>query len=238
MAKTEALLSLHSWYRQQGVTPFLLDFDVENMNKSGLQNFFPDAIKLDIHERGALDEFASICDRDDVEVVLADQGAGAGKETHRWFDRAYQDSKDLNLKFTSVGVTTNDAGAVQSVLRWGQELQNRVDYLIVLNEMRERDSPFEFWFNEPAVKEFTRAFRPHVMRMDSRIEEFQSELRNQTATLEQIIARTVGSDFLRRTKNLLRAKRYQRGLFKGFDEAASILLPRQRSLPSEPTPIS
>jgi len=238
VAKTEATLSLVSWYQQQGIQPYLLDFDVENVTKSGLQNFHPETLKFDVHERGALDEFLVICDRDDMEVVLADQGAGAGKETHRWFNRVYEDVKDLEVAFTSIGVTTNDAGAVQSVLNWAEELQDRVDYLVVLNEMRERDSAFDYWFGEPTVEQFTRTFRPHIMRMDSRIEEFQSELRNQVATLHQVIAREANCDFLRKTKNVLRAKRYQRHLFAGFDEAAAILLPSHRPLPKEPTPIS
>lgn len=61
VGKTEVLNCLVDWYREQGHSPTLLDFDIENANKSGLRNFFPDATKLDVHDEGALDEFFDIC---------------------------------------------------------------------------------------------------------------------------------------------------------------------------------
>ena len=60
VGKTEVLNCLINWYREQGFTPVLLDFDIENTNKSGLQNFFPEATKIDVHHEGALDEFFDI----------------------------------------------------------------------------------------------------------------------------------------------------------------------------------
>lgn len=225
IGKTEAALSLISWYQQQGVSPALLDFDIENTNKSGLQNFFPEARKFDVHAEGALDEFFDVCDDPDIEVVLADLGAGAGAATYAWFDEAFEDAADLSICFTSIGVTTNEAGAVQSVLKWASHLQDRVDYLIILNEFREPHSKFEYWHDEPAVARFTKAFSPHFMTMGARISELQAELRNQSTTLQKVIDREVETEFLLRTKNLMRAKRYQRQMFAGFDEAKEILLP-------------
>ena len=225
VAKTEVVLSLVPWFRQQGIEPALLDFDIENTNKSGLQNFYPEAKKFDVHVEGALDEFFDVCDRDDVQVVIADLGAGAGSATYAWFDQAFDDAEELGIRFTSVGVTTNEAGAVQSVLKWGSRLQDRVDYLIVLNELREPGSKFEYWHDEPAVARFCKAFSPSVIPMGARIQEFQSELRNWSATLQSVIDMSVDAPFLKRTKNVVRAKRYQRQLFEGFDQAASILLP-------------
>lgn len=225
VAKTEVALSLVSWYRQCGVNPTLLDFDIENTTKSGLQNFYPEARKFDVHAPGALDEFFDICDQTRSDVVLADLGAGAGKAVHAWFDQAFQDARDLGIRFTSIGVTNNDAGAVQSILKWAHELQDRVDYLIVLNELNEPGSSFEYWHDEPAVKRFCEAFSPRIMQMKSRVAEIQTELRNQTATLQQVIDGTVDVPFLKRTKNVVRAKQYQREMFQGFENAAQILLP-------------
>ena len=224
VAKTEIALSLVPWYRAQGFEPVLLDFDVENTNKSGLQNFYPEASKFDVHEEGALDEFFDICDEEDTEVILADLGAGAGAATFSWFDEAFEDAADLDITFTSIGVTTNEAGAVQSVLKWANHLQDRVAYLIALNEFREPHSKFEYWHDEPAVARFCEALSPKIMTMGARIQEFQAELRNQSATLQQVIDGTVEAPFLKRTKNVVRARRYQRQLFAGFDDAAEILL--------------
>lgn len=225
VAKTETVLSLIPWYSQQGIKPVLLDFDIENTNKSGLQNFYPEARKFDVHADGALDEFFDVCDDPKVQVVIADLGAGAGAATYGWFDQAFPDASDLGIRFTSVGVTTNEAGAVQSILKWAARLQDRVDYLIVLNELRESGSAFEYWNDEPAVARFKEAFAPTVMTMGARVQEFQSELRNWSTTLQAVIDGKVEPAFLKRTKNVVRAKRYQRQLFEGFDSAASILIP-------------
>ena len=140
-------------------------------------------------------------------------------------EQAFEDAEDLGIRFTSIGVTNNDAGAVQSILKWGSHLQERVNYLIVLNELGEPGSQFEYWHDEPAVKRFCAAFSPAIMTMKSRVAEFQTEIRNRTATLQQVIEGKVDAPFLKRTKNIVRAKQYQREMFAGFDAAADILLP-------------
>jgi MinD-like ATPase involved in chromosome partitioning or flagellar assembly len=224
VAKTEVTLSLVSWFRQQGLSPALLDFDIENTNKSGLQNFFPEATKLNVHTEGTLDEFFDVCESSEDGLVIADLGAGAGEATYRWFDEAFEDASDLGIRFTSIGVTINEAGAVQSVLKWGSKLQARVAYLIVLNEMREPHSAFDYWHAEPAVKDFRNALHPHLMVMGSRIQEFQAELRNQSGTLQQVIEGKIDTPYFRQMKNLIRAKRYQRQMFAGFESASEILL--------------
>jgi hypothetical protein len=225
VAKTEVALSLVSWYRQRGIEPSLLDFDIENTNKNGLQNFYPEARKFDVHATGALDEFFDICDQNKGNVVVADLGAGAGNAIYGWFNHAFEDASDLGIQFTSIGVTTNEAGAVHSIMKWGHELQDKVKYLIVLNELLEPGCQFEYWHDEPYVGKFCETFAPRIMRMSSRIPEFQAEIRNRTATLQQVIDGVVEVPFLKRTKNVVRAKQYQREMFAGFEQAAEILLP-------------
>ena len=225
VGKTEVLNCLIDWYREQGLSPTLLDFDIENANKSGLQNFFPEATKLDVHREGALDEFFDICGESSTGLVVADLGAGAGEVTYQWFDEAFEDAEEEGIVFTSVGVTTEDAGAVQSLLTWGAQLQDRVEYLLVLNEQQNSRSDFKYWNAEPKVAEFKKIFSPKVITMASRVQEFQAELRNQSATLQKIIDGTIETDFFLRTKNKMRAKRYRRLLYEGFDKASSILQP-------------
>ena len=84
--------------------------------------------------------------------MLADMGAGAGTATYDWFEKMFDDSRDMNIRFTAIGVTTNDPGAVLSVLRWAKHLQQQVDYLIVLNETSETDRTFEYWNDNPLVQ--------------------------------------------------------------------------------------
>ena len=225
VGKTELQLSLVTWVRSQGHNPLLLDLDIENTSKSGLKNFYPEAKKYDVHAEGALDSFLEICDQETYSIIIADLGSGAGTATYQWFDEVFDDTSDLGISFTSIGVTNNEAGAVQSVLKWAHHLQDRVDYLIVLNEMRERDCKFEYWHEEPAVNRFIEALSPKIMYMARRMQTLQAELRNRTTTLQQVIDGEVDTQFFKKTCNTLHAKRYQRDLFKGFESASEILLP-------------
>ncbi|MEZ5325924.1 MAG: hypothetical protein R3F19_12790 [Verrucomicrobiales bacterium] len=231
VGKTEIAINLATWYQRQGISPRLIDFDAENTDKSGLKSFIPDAVKLDLHESGALDHFFEVCDTED-RVVLADMGAGAGAATYRWFERMFEDSRELNMRFTAVGVTTNDPGAVLSILQWAKHLQRRVDYLVVLNETLESDQSFEYWHDNPLVKKFVDTFDPCVMQADVRIAEFQTELRNRELSLADVIERRTDSPYFQNTMQIVRARRYQRTLYAGFDEAADILLPATDEEPS------
>ena len=223
--KTEVVLSLAAWCRRQKSHPLLLDFDRENTDKSGLKNFYPEALKLDAHREGELDSFFDICDQEETRLIIADLPAGAGLETFQFFNDAFEDASDTGIVFTAVGVVNNDAGTVQSVLKWAAELQDRVRYLVVFNEMRERDCRFEYWNDEPATGRFREALKPRFMTMRARIPELQAEMRNHNTTLQRIIDGDTAHPFFKQTKNILRAKRYQRGLFAGFDEHADILQP-------------
>jgi len=204
-------------------------FDIENTNKSGLQNFHPEARKLDVHAEGSLDEFFEACDEKGIEIVIADLGAGAGEATYRWFENAAQDAAELGMTFTSIGVTTNEAGAVQSILKWANHLQDNVNYLTVLNEFREPNSKFEYWHSEPAVPRFIEAFSPQIVIMKSRLQDFQAELRNHSVTLQQVIDGKTNVPFFKKTRCLVNARRYQRDLFAGFESASKILLPSSDS---------
>jgi hypothetical protein len=225
VGKTEVALSLVSWYRQRGIEPALLDFDIENAEKSSLQSFYQEATKLDVHREGTLDELFAACDNG-ASVVLADLGSGAGRATQQWFEEASEYAFELSIQFTAVGVTTNEAGSIQSILRWADNLQDAVDYLIVLNEMRTPRCAFEYWHDDPMVAEFVNVTNAQVMTMKARFEAFQAEARNAGHTLQDIIERRVKDDFFRMTKNVIRAKIYQQNLFDGFDVAENILLPK------------
>lgn len=224
VGKTEVALALASWYRTRDIEPALLDFDIENANKSGFQSFFPSAQKLDIHKEGSLDAFFSAFDSGS-RVVLADLAGGSSNAAQAWFEDAAAYAIDMNVSFTAVGVTTNDAGSIQSILKWAGHLQDTVDYLIVLNEMRSPRCEFQYWHEDPNIAQFIEAMDPHVMTMKARLEDFQAEVRNLACTLDHIIRGDVASDFFRYTRNIVRAKIYQRQLYEGFDTSADILLP-------------
>lgn len=224
--KTEVALALASWYQQQGISPVFLDFDVENANKSGFQTYYPEAQKIDIHQQGSLDAFFAAFDRDGT-VILADLAGGASNAVREWFDDAADYALEMNVEFTAVGVTPNEAGSIQSILKWAGHLDTKVDYLVVLNEMRSPSCNFNYWHDDPVVARFLKEMSPSVMTMKSRLEDFQAELRNHACTLDSVISGTVDSEFFRYTRNIVRAKIYQRQLFEGFGKATAILLPNE-----------
>jgi len=160
-------------------------------------------------------------------VVLADLAGGSSNAARAWFDEAAEYAVEMNVAFTAVGVTTNDAGSIQSALKWAGHLKEAVDYLVVLNEMRSPQCDFHYWREDPHVAKFLETVDPYVMTMKARLEEFQAEIRNYACTLDSIIRGEVDSPFFRYTRNIVRAKIYQRQLFEGFDAAAEILLPAQ-----------
>ncbi len=224
VGKTEVAIALASWYRINGLKPALLDFDVENADKAGFQTYFPEAIKIDVHQEGSLDAFFNAFD-DGTRVVLADLAGGSSNAAEKWFEEAAEYAIEMNVAFTAIGVTTNDASSIQSILKWAGHLQDTVDYLVVLNEMRSPDCPFQYWHENRNVAEFIEAMDPRVMTMKSRLEDFQAEIRNHACTLEQVIKGEVDAKFFRYSRNIVRAKIYLRQLFEGFSSASDILLP-------------
>ncbi len=232
VGKTEVAIALASWYRARGIKPALLDFDVENADKAGFQTYYPEATKIDVHREGSLDAFFNAFDRG-TRVVLADLAGGSSNAAEAWFEEAAEYAVEMNVAFTAVGVTTNEASSIQSILKWAGHLQDAVDYLVVLNEMRSPRCPFQYWHDNPTVADFVEAMNTSVMTMKSRLEEFQAEIRNHACTLDQIIQGKVDAKFFRYSRNVVRAKIYLRQMFEGFEEAADILLPRDLATAAE-----
>ena len=65
------------------------------------------------------------------------------------------------------------------------------------------------------------------METDARIAEFQTELRNHEISLADVIDGKTDSPFFKRTMQIVRARRYQRNLYAGFDGGSAILLPNE-----------
>lgn len=224
VGKTAVAVCLATWYRRQGVHPKLIDFGAEDNPKGCLRGFFPDAVRIDTRSPGALDHFFEVLDSTDG-VVLADMSAGAGEQMREWFARTRRDAREMNICFTAVAVTTNDPGAISSVLESARRLGDRVDYLVVLNEMRSPKCNFRYWHGNPAVEELLRTRRTTVARMRSRLEGFQAEVRNHALTLESIISRRVDIKYFRYLRSIARARRYLRQIYGEFGKASGILLP-------------
>lgn len=225
IGKTASALGVIPWLTGRNIKFQLLDYDWENTDKSGLQNFYPEAAKLNIHSPRAMDEFFDALDDPELEVLVVDLPAGSGEPVFNWFNKLYPEAKSLGIEFTLVAVTTNEAGSVQSTLKWASHLQGEVDYIVVQNELSELGSRFEYWDQEPKTAEFTKLFSPGLIKMESRPLDLESELRNNSLTLDQVAEGKVTHPFLSKTKNKVRSKIAQRSFCEQLDTVASFLLP-------------
>ncbi len=93
----------------------------------------------------------------------------------------------LNLRWTAVGVVDADIASARSVIEWGAELQNSVDYLIVHNHFQ--DGVASSWENPKLaadVTAFREAFSPVEIRMDARRPDLQRMMRTMNVTLGDV----------------------------------------------------
>lgn len=229
IGKTATAISAIPFFDQRKIKYQLLDFDWENTDKSGLQNFYAQAKKLNVHSSRALDEFIDIVDSPNIDVIIADLPSGAGEPFFAWLDEIYPEADALGIDFTLIAVTTNEAGSVQSLLKWAHQLQDRVDYVVVRNELSETRSKFEYLYSEPKFVEFEKIFSPGVITMRSRPLDLENELRNHMVTLNDVASGNVTDKFLAMSRNRIRAKILQNHYLAELEKVAHLLLPRDES---------
>ena len=139
VGKTTVVAALAEWYASNGHKADLLDMDPENKAEGSLKALFTHAHKLPALESWSYDKLLGISIDSDADIILADMGAAQGHQMIPWFRdfyRAMQDS-GLDLRWTALGVVDGDIASARSVLEWGHELQDSVDYVIVHNHFHE-----------------------------------------------------------------------------------------------------
>ncbi len=224
VGKTEVAVCLATWYQRQGIQPTCIDFGAESNAKGSFRSFIPNALKFEASKPGALDHFFEGLDGKD-RVVLADMSAGSGPALVDWFDRTRTDTDAYHFRFTAIGVTTNDPGAVNAILQSARRWQSRVDYLVVLNRLSETQGEFHFWHQHPGVAEFERLLKPSVIEVRARRARYQGEVRNHALTLEKIIGRQVDVPYFRYSRRIAYARRLLRQIYGEFDRVSHLLLP-------------
>jgi hypothetical protein len=224
VGKTTISAALAEWYTENQIPCTLLDLDMENKKKGSFAHFFPDrAVKIDINTPAGLDAFIDHADKEPA-VILADMGAGSGKVAAHWFHSMYESVKE-SLSFTALSVITSDPASVESLLSWAAQLQDRVSYVVVLNQQEENQVGFSYWENTTEAKAFRALFQPAIIRMDSRLPDLQHAMRNHGFTLGQVIQRKTKAAELEKSSLVVRAQAYRRQLFAEFDRIMEALLP-------------
>ena len=136
----------------------------------------------------------------------------------------YESVKE-SLSFTALSVLTSDPASVESLLSWAAQLQDRVSYVVVLNQQEENQVGFSYWENTTEAKAFRALFQPAIIRMDSRLPDLQHAMRNHGFTLGQVIQRKTKATELEKSSLVVRAQAYRRQLFAEFDRIMEALLP-------------
>ncbi len=221
--KTTFISGLAEWYQYHDIPCVRLDLDTENKVKGSFSHFFPDAAKIDIQTRAGLDAFIDHAEGD-APILLSDMGAGSGKIAFQWFDTMYESVSEL-MSFTAVGVITSDPATVESVLTWAARLQDRVSYVVVLNKQEDDAATFSYWEDTTEARNFRKAFRPHVLTMDSRLPALQHGLRNHGVTLGAVADRKVALPDLSKASHVIRAQAVRRQLFAELDRCKEAFLP-------------
>jgi MinD-like ATPase involved in chromosome partitioning or flagellar assembly len=221
---TALMMSLAEWYDYPEIPVQLLDLDTENKARGSLAHFYPGrAAKVNIHTPAGLDAFID-CLNEGAPVVLADMGAGASKVTADWFDAMYPSATQEGIKFTAIGVVTEDPASVASILGWANQLQERVAYLIVKNSTSPHPD-FQYWEKSAEAEKFAEAFNPAVIRMTYRLPELEGASRNYGVTLGSVADRKTDAPELRKSSLVMRAQSYRRAMFAEFDKVMEVLLP-------------
>lgn len=224
VGKTSVMTGLAEWFEENQIPVALLDLDTENKAKGSLTHFFESRVpKINIHTPAGLDAFVDIL-AEDAPAILADMGAGAGKITHDWFHRMYPDVHAAGVVFTAVGVVTSDPASVESVVNWGTALENRVDYVIVENNLTEH-TDFTYWHANAQAEEFRKRYQPSIIRLDYRLADLENAARNHGATLGRVARRTTGAPELQKASLVMRAQSARRRMFEEFDRVKELLLP-------------
>jgi curved DNA-binding protein CbpA len=224
VGKTSVMSGLAEWFEENQVPVNLLDLDIENKAKGSLTHFFGGRVpKININTPAGLDAFIDHLD-DDVPVILADMGAGAGKVTHEWFETMYPEIADWGVAFTAIGVVTSDPASVESVVNWAEALQNQVSYVIVKNHLTEH-TDFTYWEENDQAQEFRRCCQPAIVHLDYRLADLENATRNYGVTLGQVASRMTSVPELRKASLVMRAQSYRRRMFAEFDTVKDLLLP-------------
>jgi MinD-like ATPase involved in chromosome partitioning or flagellar assembly len=224
VGKTTVTVALAEWYIENQIPCTLLDLDTENKKKGSFAHFFPDrAAKIDINTPAGLDAFIDHADRE-PDIILADMGAGSGKVAAHWFHSMYESVADT-LSFTALAVVTSDPASVESLLSWAAQLQDRVSYVVVLNQQEDTQVGFSYWENTTEAKAFRELFKPKIIRMDARLPDLQHAMRNHGLTLSQVSQRQVKASELSKSSLVIRAQAYRRQLFAEFERVKGAFLP-------------
>ena len=228
VGKTTVMATLAEWYASTAYTAELFDMDPDNKAEGCFKALFSKAHKLPALESWTYDKLLGVSLESSADVILADLGAAQGHRMIPWFREFYRTMQEsgLELRWTALGVVDGDIASARSVIEWGEDLQNTVDYVIVHNYYQ--DGVPSAWENPKIaddVASFREVFSPVEIRIDARRPDLQRLMRTMNVTLSDVGERRTGVPELRAPDMTLRARTYRFRAFSQFTQARKVLLP-------------
>ena len=155
VGKSSAAVYFSNALTEVGKIPVNIDCDSENATfKRFLEGR---AISIDLSQPYAMDEMISIIDSSKLHNFVIDLKAGTGDETLKWLeDVPLEDMKNEGIIVYLIGCITSDPDSTQTFLNWAGRLNNRVEYIVVFNEIDGND----FSFYEQEAEEFEQLANP------------------------------------------------------------------------------
>lgn len=220
VGKTASLVSLVEYFDENKIPRKLIDCDMENKKAGSLYRFYPEAEKVDIRKPNGLDVFIDIASDDNAPIVVADLGAGSSVDLIGWFEEMYPAAKELGISFLAIGSITANPGSLETVFRWGEALEDNVEYLIVKNIFQGLP---DLWETGNKAAEFKKYFDPKVIMIKPRIPEWQTELENHGLTLSRAMESKL--PMFSKISARCRLHMWRKQIFSEFDKVKDILIP-------------
>ena len=154
--KTTLSIALVDYFTARHIPVVLIDAESEPKPKGRLRCYFPEALELNIHSNSTLDKAGSPA-VNERKLTLVDLGAGAGPRVLEWLRKTLVAFRRQTVPITLLCPVTSAPQTLTCVVRWVNELQDAVSYLMVKND---RDQGGFAHLDSPTGTAFRTQYRP------------------------------------------------------------------------------
>ena len=180
VGKTTAAALIADYLISKEISVTMLDADEKS--GAGLAHFLPQAKRISLTKRDALDALANAV-TGGSQVTLCDMPAAREVETQKWFADVAAGLAEI-CGIVTVCVISPDPGSISPVLDWASEIKGLTEYVLVRNEQEQPDHDWHFW--QPRQAAFLEITGGEVLDLKSVNPDLQAALRVHGETLARV----------------------------------------------------
>lgn len=219
VGKSFFLKMLTNYLRNKEFSVKLYDCDDSTLS---LKKAFDDAIAFSVRDQKSLEQMLENVLEGDDDFTLIDFPAASSHDVIPMFRVLLEDAavelEEAGLKISTCALLANEPDSIFSVAQWVVELEDRVQWIFVKNEIR---GPVENVLNSKDGKRIVEACQPIQVSMHKLEPDYLAEaLRNHNLTVTDVIEGRGPVDF-QKVMTKSRCRRY----FREFSENMDKLLP-------------